>query len=392
MLTDHMSRRAFSRLVSLGGATLVFQPSVGHAASAPQREKRASKHSGHKKLAWDFLTGMAGGDERRVLDRYCHPDCRFQIFHPFNTIDGLDAVHERFFATLRSAFPNYEQRIAFVVAGEYEERDMVSSWGHVMGTFDAPWLGIPPTNELTYLSFGFNAIVRDGKISKAYILLDIIDVLRQAGHYPLREAPGTTERWPFPPTDTGATALTHDPVRGAESLRIIREMQTALLTPAQYKAIGTGFPPQHPHWHENFNWYGPAGIGSMRGSRSYRNAHAQLFIQAFPDRSGFNRVKGGPEDAPGHYIRLGDGRFAVTTGYPSLRGTHTGSEWLGLPPTGRKIDLRVADWYRLDDNGKIYDNWVMMDIPHALNQMGLDIFHDLQFFVDRARLRQRLIP
>ena len=169
-------------------------------------------------------------------------------------------------------------------------------------------------------------------------------------------------------------------------------MQTALLTPAQYKAIGDGFNPLHHHWHEDFNWYGPAGVGSMRGVRSYRNAHASLFIQAFPDRSGFKRVEGGPEDAPGHYIRLGDGRFAVTTGYPSLRGTHTGSEWLGMPPTGRKIDLRVADWYRLDEDGKIYDNWVMMDIPYALHQMGLDVFHDLQFFMDRAKPRRRLIP
>ena len=44
--------------------------------------------------------------------------------------------------------------------------------------------------------------------------------------------------------------------------------------------------------------------------------------------------------------------------------------------------MRVADWYRLDNDNKIIDNWVMIDVPHMVHQMGMDIFHDLQFFVD----------
>ena len=346
-----------------------------------------SVHAHNKRLLADFLAGMGSGDIRGGLDRHCHADCRFEIFHPFNTIDGLDAAAEKFFGPLRVSFPNLEYRQAFYLGGDYEGREMVSTWGHVHGTFDAPWLGIPATNGLAFLNFGLNAIVRDGKMSKVYILLDIVDVMRQAGHYPFRDSPGTMERWPFPPADTGATALSHDPKLGAESLRIIREMQMGLLKPDEIKANVSR---HSPHWHEHMNWYGPAGIGSMRGRRSYGNFHGSLFLQAFPDRGGFPREEGGPQDAPGHYIRLGDGRYAVTAGYPSLRGTHTGPEWLGLPPTGRKIELRVADWYRLDNDGKIYDNWVMMDIPHIVHQMGMDLFHDLEHFVDRAKPRKRL--
>ena len=346
-----------------------------------------SVHAQNKRLVAEFLAGMGSGDVRRDLDKYCHSDCRFEIFHPFNTIDGLDAVAARFFVPLRTSFPNLEYRQAFHLGGEYEGHDMVSTWGHVHGTFDAPWLGIPQTHNLAFLSFGLNAIVRNGKIAKAYILLDIVDVMRQAGYYPFRDSPGTMERWPFPPADTGATALSHDPEKGADSLRIIREMQMGLLKPDEIKAQVNR---HSPHWHEHMNWYGPAGIGSMRGRRSYGNFHGSLFLQAFPDRGGFPREPAGPQDAPGHYIRLGDGRYAVTAGYPSLRGTHTGPEWLGLPPTGRKIELRVADWYRLDNDGKIYDNWVMMDIPHIVQQMGMDIFHDLEHFVDRSKPRQRL--
>ena len=262
--------------------------------------------------------------------------------------------------------------------------------GSRMGTFDEPWVGIPPTGGLTFLRFGFAAIIREGKIAKAYVLLDILDVMRQAGFYPLREMPGSAEAWPFPPQDTGATALSHDPVRGEKTLRIVREMQSGLPKPDEIKLLAVQAGKHSPHWHENMNWYGPAGIGSGRGLRGFRDIHGSLFLQAFPDRGGWPRVPGGAEDAPGHYMRLGDGRYACTGGWPSLHGTHLGGEWLGLPPTGRKVEMRVADWYRLDDNDKIIDNWVMMDVPHILHQMGLDLFHDLKFRVDRSLLRRPL--
>ena len=51
--------------------------------------------------------------------------------------------------------------------------------------------------------------------------------------------------------------------------------------------------------------------------------------------------------------------------------------------------MRVADWYRLDQDDKIIDNWVMIDIPHMLEQMGLDILDDAQFFADRSLPRLR---
>jgi hypothetical protein len=288
-----------------------------------------SDHAANKRFVAQFLTGMAEGDESRVLKDHCHADCRFEIFHPFNRIDGTEAAHEQFWAPLRTSFPNYEQRIAFTIGGEYEGREMVSCWGHVMGTFDEPWLGIPPTFGMAFLRFGFNAIVRDGKIAKCYILLDVVDVMRQAGVYPFRQMPGTGEAWAFPPQDTGATGFDHDPVRGENTLRIVREMQTGLLKPHEIAALA-GKPASaarhSPHWHQNMNWYGPAGVGSMRGRRGFRDFHGALFLQAFPDRTGWEREEGGPEDAPGHYIRLGDGLYGVTGGNPSLHATHLGPE------------------------------------------------------------------
>ncbi|QMW21887.1 ester cyclase [Sandaracinobacteroides saxicola] len=345
------------------------------------------RHATNKAMLASLLAELAQGDIPAALARHCHPDCIFDIFHPFNRIEGIHAAAERFWQPLRTAFPNAEQRLAFVIGGTYEGREQVSSWGHLMATFDAPWLGIPPTHGLIALRFGVNALVRDGRIAKAYVLLDIVDLMAQAGLYPFRRMPGSPAQWAFPPCDTGATALGADPEQGATTLAIVREMQMGLPKPAEFATLETS-PSRHSHhWHPDMNWYGPAGIGSMRGQRGFRDFHGALFLQAFPDRSGRPRDPNGPEDGPGHYTQLGDGRYAVTGGWPSLVATHLGGEWLGLPPTGRRIEMRVADWYRLDADNRIIDNWVMMDIPHIVHQMGLDLFHDLGFITNPAQPR-----
>jgi predicted ester cyclase len=349
-----------------------------------------SPHSSNKRLIARFLTEVADAGEgtiSAVLAQFCHDDCQWEIYHPFNRIDGLEDAAAKFWSPLKQAFPDHEHRIAFIIAGEYEGRAQVSSWGHLFGNFEASWLGIPPTWRTMFLRFGFNAIVRDGKIAKAYVLLDVLDVMHQAGFYPLRTMPGNAGQWPFPPCDSGATCDQADPELGARTLAIVREMQIGLPKAGEVRDAASARSRHSPHWHENMNWYGPAGIGSSRGLRGFRDYHGALFLKAFPDRSGVPRDLDCPEDAPGHYVQMGDGRFAVTGGHPSLFATHTGGQWLGLPPTGQRISMRVADWYRIDADEKIIDNWVMIDVPHILDQMGLDIFEDLQFFVDPSRSR-----
>jgi hypothetical protein len=341
-------------------------------------------HALHKRHLAAFLMSIAGAEGAgiaAVLRQYCHADAVWEIFHPFDELVGLEAARVLFWEPLKASFPDYELRMGFVIGGEYEGRALVSALGHAMGSFERPWIGIPPTHGMSYVRFGVNAVMREGKIAKAYILLDIVDLMRQAGLYPFRRMPGSAEHWAMPPVGSGADAAGYDPELGATTLRIVREMQAGL-SPGR-GLPGHGEPPRHsPHWHANMNWYGVAGIGSSRGQRSYRNAHGALFIRAFPDRTGFPRKDPGPEAAPGHYIQIGDGHFAVTGGWPSLHGTHLGGGWLGLPATGRHVAMRVADWYRTDTDGKLIDNWVMVDIPDILRQMGLDVLDDLRHFAD----------
>jgi steroid delta-isomerase-like uncharacterized protein len=53
----------------------------------------------------------------------------------------------------------------------------------------------------------------------------------------------------------------------------------------------------------------------------------------------------------------------------TVRGTHQGP-FMGVPATGRKVTVEVADVYRLAD-GKIAEQWVMMNAMGLMQQLGV---------------------
>jgi predicted ester cyclase len=335
----------------------------------------------------DFLSAVAScapQDLERVVLEHSHEDAVWEVVHPFNTLTGARQACEGFWGPLKASFPGFEVRQHFAVAGEYLGEEWVSTFAHVMGSFEVPWVGIPASHRLSFLRFGLNALVVDGKIARAHLHLDLVDVMRQAGYYPFREMPGSAEQWPGPPASSGADLYGYDPELGLATLTVTRERQVSLPPPASSLDEHRAQIQHSPHWHPHMNWYGPAGVGSCRGMDQFRAYHVRLFLQAFPDRSGGDTPW--PASTPGHYIRAGDGRFSVTAGWPSLQGTHTGAGWLGMAPTGRKVGMRVVDWYRADEEGLLIDNWVMIDVLHILDQLGYDVLEDMRQLVARASL------
>jgi len=51
---------------------------------------------------------------------------------------------------------------------------------------------------------------------------------------------------------------------------------------------------------------------------------------------------------------------------------HSG-DFMGIPATHKKIEIRYMDFWKVVD-GKIVDNWVMVDFPSILQQLGVDPF------------------
>jgi steroid delta-isomerase-like uncharacterized protein len=51
-------------------------------------------------------------------------------------------------------------------------------------------------------------------------------------------------------------------------------------------------------------------------------------------------------------------------------GTQTG-DWMGMPASGKRIEVRLIDIMKFDDAGKICEHWGVMDMLAMLQQLGV---------------------
>lgn len=114
---------------------------------------------------------------------------------------------------------------------------------------------------------------------------------------------------------------------------------------------------QEEFWSEDMVWYGPAGIGTKTSLKDFQDNHQRPFLHAFPDKFAVDE------------IRFGSGEWAAATGYQ--RATHLG-EYLGIPASGKEVKIRYMDIWRAQD-GKLVENWVLIDILGFLEQIGIDV-------------------
>lgn len=329
-----------------------------------------------KKRTHAQLHALAAGAEPGTV---YHPDALWWGCHPFNEREGLDEIRA-IWQMLRTAIPDVERRDSIFVAGssvaddrspsELTGRHLVASMGHYQGTFENDFLGIPATRGVVHVRFCEVHHVLGDKIAHSYVLWDLLDLMRQASVWPIAPSLGAEGMWPGPATADGVLLNGHHPERGAEAFGIVMAMHAALGT---FDGCSVESMQHGPYWTENFMWYGPSGIGTTRGMRGFRMHHQIPFLTGFPDRKG-----------AGHYVRIADGDYVVTGGWPSVVGTHTG-EWLGLPATGKRIEMRVMDFYRLE-GARIAENWVPIDVLYMLLQMGFDVFARLRHLRGDPRL------
>ena len=216
--------------------------------------------------------------------------------------------------------------------------------------------------------------VVDGRIARSTVLIDVLDAIRQAGFWPLAPSLGVEGRWPGPITGDGTLMDEPDLARSAASLAQALAMQATLGAyndEAQAGRDGLLAMPQKEHWHSKMMWYGPCGIGTTRGLAGFVDDHQLPFRIAFPNR------KGGQ-----HYVRIGDGAYSATGGWPSVIARHLGGGFLGVGPTGRDVTMRVMDFY-LHHEGLIRENWVPIDMIDLLLQMGVDVFGRMRDLLKR---------
>jgi len=297
-----------------------------------------------------------------LISRYLTGDSIWNIAHPVNRLAGREEVRDGFFLPLREALSHVRRRDEIFIGGPNRRAPgghWVAAVTHYLGNFENPLFSVKPSNNLVFLRSGeFYRVEQDGRISEAKIIVDLIDLMRQAGRFPLPQMLGTEMLFPGPATHDGI--LPSGQANGEETLDLCEAMLADLkaFNPETFTSAGqTG---DDGYWHDDMLWYGPGGIGSNYRWTGFEKDHRAPFLTAFPDRVGGN-----------HYCRIGDGNYAAVSGWPSMTMTHKG-DYLGVPASGKSLTLRVMDFYRCA-GGKIMENWVLLDYIDLFRQMGRDL-------------------
>ena len=358
-----------------------------------ENRRMGSMHLVNKQRISAALRALAeanSGELPRLLDSLYAPEAQWRGSHPINEMLGVVAIAARVWTPLLAAFSDLERRDMIVTGGAYQGRDYVAMAGHYCGTFRRNWLGIPATGRPVFIRYGEVHQVADGRIIQSNCLWDVLDVIRQAGFWPLAPSLGTEGMWPGPITGDGLVLRETDPAESAASIAQTLAMHETLGFYDDLKGEGRDGllnMPQKKHWHQKMMWYGPAGIGTTRGLQGFVDYHQLPFRRAFPKRKG-----GGQWDeianmkvahGGGHYIRIGDGPYSVTGGWPSVFAMHSGPDFLGLAATGKPVTMRVMDFY-LHHEGLIRENWVPLDVLDLLMQMGVDVLARMQTIFRRG--------
>jgi len=279
---------------------------------------------------------------------------------PIGTVAGRDAVESLFWQPLLSAFPDLERRTQILLSGHFRDQRWFASTGHLIGHFTGPLFGLKPTGRPQWLRYGWFDRVEDQHVVESYIIFDLARLMIDTGQWPLAPPLGS-DWWPAPATQDGLirTAATATAEQSGKSLKLVEAMIAGLM---KYDGQSLSSMGMRSFWTPEFQWYGPGAIGSARGHADYERAHQRPFLKAFPDRVGGN-----------HKCRIGDGPYVASTGWPSIHATHTGSGWLGMPATGKRISMRVMDFWRREDD-LLAENWVFIDLVDLLGQFGVDVW------------------
>ena len=327
----------------------------------------SSSLSADKRAVYELIETWrlrGAGAYEELLRKRMEPDAQWQGPHPINELSGYDTYIEHFLRPLMASFPDMERRSDLLFGGEHKGSRWVCSTGYYVGTFDAEWLGIPANGNLAYLRYGEFLNMRGGRIMASYVILDLLDLMRQAGITLLPPSIAVERLAPGPATQDGLVLDEQNEDESRKTMQLVDDMIYEGLHLYDGKDLDTML--HHLHWHPDFMWYGPGGIGTTRGIRGFKYWHQAPFLGALPDRK-----------AATHIARIADGCYAASTGWYSLSATHTGGLLYGLAPTGKKVGMRVMDFWRREGT-LLRENWVLIDTIEYFLQLGYDLFERLR--------------
>ncbi|MFD0915132.1 ester cyclase [Pseudahrensia aquimaris] len=323
-----------------------------------------------------FATATLSDISAAVADVFAD-DAEVHLCHPFGSMVGPQALVESAYKPLIEAIPDLERRDMIVMAGtSLEGRSMVGMMGNYFGTFHAPFLHIPPTGRLVHMRYHEFFLLEDDKVVEMQAIWDIPELIMQARAWPMAPQLGALLMTPAPMSGDGLTVEGD----GKAAMDAVIAMLTDMCRhPAEG---GPEVMRLEEHWHERFNWYGPAGIGTCRGVSGFRNVHQIPFLRGMPDRK-----LDAMGDLMSHWI--GEGEYVCETGWPNMRLTLSGDGWMGVAPSGKEVLLRSLDFWRMEGD-VIRENWVLVDLLDFYRQVGVDVFARMRELTGHTLVGERL--
>lgn len=331
------------------------RPAMGIATESTFENKRL-----YRRFLDSFSHGISPATEAAAAMIFA-PETKAEASHPINETRAGTGYMQDVIAPIAQAFAGCTRQDYVVTGGAYLGTEWVTSTGYFHGHFTRPLCGIPPSGKLAFLRFGEFHRMEAGRIVETYVFLGFAELIIALGLWPLT-LQGYEGVVPGPATHDGNVIGPSDPAQSRATADLVENMLRELTTADQS---------WRPYWDDRMVWYGPGGLGSYTTVDAFA-----AFQTPFEDTfEGWGDGKEAGITGVGSNCKAGDGDYAFLCGWPQITGVQV-KPFLGLPATGKRVYMRDCDWWRCAD-GKIIENWCMLDIPHVLLQLGYDLFAEI---------------
>lgn len=319
---------------------------------------------------WNALETSEAEHLAELADTFMHKELDWNGPDPINKLYGPKAFIADFWSPLLHSFPNIKRQTHVFFGGKSNGRVdglqdgkmWVCGTGCLNGTFAKDYLGIPATGNEVSMRWGEFCRMQNGKIVETYFLLDLIDLIQQAGFQILPPSRGADGIYPAPLDGDGVLLEAQDKQISRYSLEHIRKFIFDGLNnydQSELKSMGMA-----DFFHPEVKWYGPGGIGACLTFNEFETFHQRPWLNAFPDRAVQNLN-----------ALFAEGNYSGAPGWSGVKATHSG-EYLGVKATGNRLEINGLDFWKRE--GEVYvENWVFVDMIHLFRQFGVDLFNRL---------------
>ena len=138
-----------------------------------------------------------------------------------------------------------------------------------------------------------------------------------------------------------------------------KTQESLAVVAAMTDALGANADDMHTYFTDDFRWMGNYGCGTKNGLEAFRNNWQLPLRAAFTDRVYCDEA------------RVAQGEWVSALGF--IVATHSGT-FMGIPATGKRVIIKYMDFWHVKEK-RIADNWVSVDFPYILAQLGVDVFN-----------------